>query len=87
MKHCLKCCLEFGIENKCANCGEELEGGRLPGNDGLEKIKIEMSGERCGECGRGFRLRENFCGSCGKSREEAIKIEYRSYIPESRGPS
>lgn len=83
MKHCLKCGFEFEIENKCTNCGGELERGRLPGSDGLERIKIEMSGKRCGFCGRGFRVKENFCGNCGKSREEAAKVQYHSFVPTS----
>lgn len=87
MTHCSKCAREFELENKCTNCGEELEKGRLPGKTDLERVKIEMSGEQCGFCGRGFRLHENFCGNCGKPRGEAVKIKYCFYIPETEGQS
>lgn len=86
MKHCSPCGLEYDIEEKCTDCGEDLEPGRLNGRQDLARTMVEMTRERCGFCGRGFRVREKFCGRCGKLREEAVKIAYRSYVPEERGP-
>ncbi len=83
MKYCQKCVREFELENKCTNCGGDLEMGRLPGTKGLEREKIEMSGEQCGFCGRVFQFHESFCGNCGKPRDEAVQIKFRSYTPET----
>ncbi len=75
MRHCQNCSLEYGLEGFCTKCGNELKNGLL-------LVQAVESRHICGECGRIFASNEQYCGSCGISREIAVSKPYVYFRPE-----